>query len=172
MNISDEDTKTQSLVFGVEQKFREVLFLTPSKVTHLTFLPDMIVTPRLKPTCRKGGMILSETLIELNVLHSSCSSLSSYWNWTNDSLSSNSSQRHLSQQYPPPLLTSKPGHDRKPSYMYTYIYIYIYIYMWYRYVYTYIYIYIYTHIIYIYIYTYTYIYIYIYMLWCYIGSIV
>ena len=38
-------------------------------------------------------------LLELKFLNSSCSSLLSYWNWANSSLSSNSRHRHLSQQY-------------------------------------------------------------------------
>ena len=45
-----------------------------------------------------------ETLVELEFLNSSFSSLSSYWSQTNNSLSSDSSQQHLGQQYPPPLL--------------------------------------------------------------------
>ena len=50
----------------------------------------------------EGGMIRLETLIELKFIDSSCSSLSSYCNDTNSSLSSNSRQRYLSQRYPPP----------------------------------------------------------------------
>ena len=49
-------------------------------------------------------MIRLETLIELKILSSSFSSLSSYYNLTDSSLSSNSRQQYLKQQYPPPLL--------------------------------------------------------------------
>ena len=51
-----------------------------------------------------GGMIRLETLIELEFINSSCSSLLSHWKKTDDSLSSDSSRQHLNQQYPPPLL--------------------------------------------------------------------
>ena len=54
------------------------------------------------------GMTRSETLIELKFVSSSFSSSSSYWNITNSSPSSDSRQRHLSQQYPPPLLIMFP----------------------------------------------------------------
>ena len=50
----------------------------------------------------EGGMTRLETLIELKFVNSSFSSLSSYWNLTNSSLSSNSRQQYLNQQYPPP----------------------------------------------------------------------
>ena len=50
----------------------------------------------------EGGMIRLETLIELTLINSSCSSLFSYWNSTNNYLSSNSSRLYLNQQYPPP----------------------------------------------------------------------
>ena len=43
-------------------------------------------------------------IFELKFANSSFSSLSSYWNSTNSSLSSNSRQQYLSQQYPPPPL--------------------------------------------------------------------
>ena len=49
----------------------------------------------------EGGMIRLETLVELKFLNSSCSSSSYCRNQTNGSLSSNSRQRYLSQQYPP-----------------------------------------------------------------------
>ena len=52
----------------------------------------------------RKGMIRLETLIELKSLNSSCSSLSSWRNQTNSSLSSNSRQQYLSQEYPRPLL--------------------------------------------------------------------
>ena len=39
---------------------------------------------------------------ELRFINSSFSSLASYWNQTNGSLSSNSRQQYLSQQHPPP----------------------------------------------------------------------
>ena len=53
----------------------------------------------------KGGMIRSETLIELKCRNSSCSSLPPCWTQTNSFLSSNSRQQFLSQQYPPPPLS-------------------------------------------------------------------
>ena len=57
-------------------------------------------------------IIRLETLIELKFLNSSFSSLSSSGNLTNSSLSSNSRQQYLSQQYPPPPLNHA---DRFPS---------------------------------------------------------
>ena len=60
---------------------------------------------------RGRGVIRLETLIELNYLNSRCSSLSSYSNLTNSSLSSNSRQQYLSQQYPPPILYTAGGND-------------------------------------------------------------
>ena len=52
----------------------------------------------------EGGIIRLETLIELKFINSGFSSLSSYWNWTNGSVSSDSRRHYLSHQYPPPLL--------------------------------------------------------------------
>ena len=49
-----------------------------------------------------GGVIQSETLIELKFLNPSFSSLSSYYYI--GYLSSSSRQQYLSQEYPPPLL--------------------------------------------------------------------
>ena len=46
-----------------------------------------------------GGMIRLETLIELKFLNSSFSSLSSCWNQTNCSPSSDSRRQYLNQQY-------------------------------------------------------------------------
>ena len=43
------------------------------------------------------------------LLNSSCSGLSSYWNEANSFLSSDSRQRYLSQQYPPPPLETLLG---------------------------------------------------------------
>ena len=66
-------------------------------------------TPPQQAPLSKGGLIRLETLIELKFVTSSFSSLSSYWNWTNTSLSSDSRQQHLSRQYPhPPPLTLIP----------------------------------------------------------------
>ena len=45
------------------------------------------------------------------IFSSSCSSISSYRNLTNCSLSSNSRQQYLSQQYPPPLLRRSLTHQ-------------------------------------------------------------
>ena len=74
------------------------------------------------PSSQKGDTV--GTLIELRFLCSSISSVSSYRKSTSSSLSSDSRQQYLSQQYPP-----------HPSYTYLislslsiYIYIYIYIY--------------------------------------------
>ena len=47
-------------------------------------------------------------LFERKFLNSSFSSLSSWWNQANNSLSSNSRQQHLGQQYPLPLLPAGP----------------------------------------------------------------
>ena len=52
---------------------------------------------------RKWGTMRLETLVELQFLNSSVSSLSSYWNSTKHYMPSDSSQQYLSQQYPPPL---------------------------------------------------------------------
>ena len=47
-NIPEESKLKQRWVFGVEQKFRGVLVLTPSKVTHLN------LSPRRRRTRRRG----------------------------------------------------------------------------------------------------------------------
>ena len=60
------------------------------------------------------GMIRLETLIELEFLNSTCSSLSSYWNWTNGSLASDSRRQYLSQNSPPPLLQKRPPEGGAP----------------------------------------------------------
>ena len=68
----------------------------------------------------EGGMIRLESLIELNFLDSSSSSLSSHWNQTGGSLSSDSRQQHLSQRYSPlpsyscPFATRRPGQGPSP----------------------------------------------------------
>ena len=54
-------------------------------------------------------------LFELKFLNSSFSSLSSHWNYTKSSLSSNSRQQHLSQRYPLPLLGSSTPRDIRSS---------------------------------------------------------
>ena len=69
-------------------------------------------------TWSEEGMMRLEPLIELKLFNSSCSSLSSYWNWTNNSLSSNSSQQYLNplswcrsrrQKRSPARATRNPG---------------------------------------------------------------
>ena len=62
----------------------------------------MITTISITLTIITTITIIITTLIELYFFSSSCSSLSSYRNWINSSLLSNSRQHYLSQQYPHP----------------------------------------------------------------------
>ena len=59
--------------------------------------------------CQEAGMMRLETLMELEFINSSFSSLSSYRNWTSSSPSSNSRQQYLSQQYPHPSWMCSPA---------------------------------------------------------------
>ena len=90
------------------------VFVTASSVgmrTRMNVTPETTIDSIIEDS--EGGMIRLETLIkltffnssffELEFINSSCSSyLSSCLNYTNSSLSSNSRQHHLSQQYPAP----------------------------------------------------------------------
>ena len=55
----------------------------------------------MKQPCFGRGTIRLETLIELEFIDSSFSSLSSCRNWTSSSPSSDSTRQHLGQRYPP-----------------------------------------------------------------------
>ena len=80
---------------------------TVDAYTHCSRTAGFTARSSTRPRDSEGGMMWLETLIELKFLNSSFSSLSSCWHWTNGSLSSNSRQQYLSQQYPPPLLVTR-----------------------------------------------------------------
>ena len=88
----------------VSGRLREALRGFTLRLRALKRQPSDGMAPRrLALHCSERGRIRLETLIDLNFINSSFSSISSYRSYYTSSFPSfDSSQQHLSRQYPPP----------------------------------------------------------------------